>query len=224
MGSEKTGKMEVLRPTRDRGFRETQRNDDDRSAKEAASGEGDNKRLQRKADKIVANGFNSFERRKVRRRGGSRRIMRGALQRLWRSILQEAKEDRTSNPSKKSDVPLLPTAGAEAPTPRKGKEKMAMQPENAFKDEVRKELRELKEAITMSRQEAEAIARSQKETTTRLGQSSASPSNHMEGTDVRTGQPAASLQTKSASMAEYRNTVARMLEECEQAVESLIHL
>ncbi|KAL2634176.1 hypothetical protein R1flu_005655 [Riccia fluitans] len=71
----------------------------------------------------------------------------------------------------------------------------------------------------MSRQEAEAIARSQKETTTRLGQSSASSSNHMEGTDVHRGQPATSLQTKSASMAEYRNTVARMLEECEQAVE-----
>ncbi|KAL2641472.1 hypothetical protein R1flu_009059 [Riccia fluitans] len=75
-----------------------------------------------------------------------------------------------SNPSKKSDVPLPPNVGAEAPTSRKGKEKMAMQPENAFEDEVRKELRELKEAITMSRQEAEAIARSQKETTTRLGQ------------------------------------------------------
>ncbi|KAL2645003.1 hypothetical protein R1flu_012590 [Riccia fluitans] len=39
---------------------------------------------------------------------------------------------------------------------------MAMQPENAFKDEGPKELRELKEAITMSRREAEAIARSQK--------------------------------------------------------------
>ncbi|KAL2621628.1 hypothetical protein R1flu_001833 [Riccia fluitans] len=75
-------------------------------------------------------------------------------------------------------------------------------------DEVRKEFYELKGAITMSRQEAEAIARSQKETTTRLGQSSAGPSNHMEGTDVRRGQPAASLQTKSAMMAEYRNTVA----------------
>ncbi|KAL2649226.1 hypothetical protein R1flu_017354 [Riccia fluitans] len=124
-----------------------------------------------------------------------------------------------SNSSKKSDVPLPPNAGAEEPTPRKGKEKMAMQPENEFKDEVRKELRELKEAITMSRQEAEAIARSQKETTTHLGQSSAGPSNHMEGTDVRRGQPAASLQTPSASMAEYRNTVARMLEECERAIE-----
>ncbi|KAL2610790.1 hypothetical protein R1flu_022482 [Riccia fluitans] len=65
-----------------------------------------------------------------------------------------------SNSLKKSDVPLPPNAGAEAPTSRKGKEKMAMQPENAFKDEVRKELRELKEAITMSRQEVEAIARS----------------------------------------------------------------
>ncbi|KAL2628876.1 hypothetical protein R1flu_013562 [Riccia fluitans] len=31
-----------------------------------------------------------------------------------------------SNPSKKSNVPFLPTAGAEAPTPRKGKEKMAI--------------------------------------------------------------------------------------------------
>ncbi|KAL2608562.1 hypothetical protein R1flu_027135 [Riccia fluitans] len=87
-------------------------------------------------------------------------------------------------------------------------------------NEVQKELRELKEAITMSRQEAKAIARSQKKTTTRLGQSSdACPSNHMEGTDVHKGQPAASLQTKSASMVEYRNTVARMLEECERAVE-----
>ncbi|KAL2632266.1 hypothetical protein R1flu_016952 [Riccia fluitans] len=113
----------------------------------------------------------------------------------------EAKEDN-KDPSKKSDVPLPPNAGVEAPTPRKGKEKMAMQPENAFEDEVRKELRELKEAITMSRQEAEAIARSQKETTIRLGQSSAGPSNHMEGTDVRRGQLAASLQTKLASMAE----------------------
>ncbi|KAL2609865.1 hypothetical protein R1flu_028438 [Riccia fluitans] len=100
------------------------------------------------------------------------------LERPWKTI--------RSNPSKKSDVPLPPNAGAEARTPRKGKEKMAMQPENAFKDEVRKELRELKEAITMSRQEAEAIARSQKETTTHLGQSSLGPSNHMEGTDVRT--------------------------------------
>ncbi|KAL2628875.1 hypothetical protein R1flu_013561 [Riccia fluitans] len=71
----------------------------------------------------------------------------------------------------------------------------------------------------MSRQEAEAIVRSQKETTTRLGQSSTGPSNHMEGTDVRRRQPAASLQTKSASMAEYRNTVARMLEECKRAIE-----
>ncbi|KAL2620117.1 hypothetical protein R1flu_000322 [Riccia fluitans] len=133
--------------------------------------------------------------------------------------LKRPRKTVRSNPSKKSDVPLPPNAGAEAPTPRKGKEKMAMQPENAFKDEMRKELRELKEAITMSRQEAEAIARSQKETTTRLGQSSASPSNHMEGTDVCRGQPTASLQTPSASMAEYRNTVARMLEECERAVE-----
>ncbi|KAL2629089.1 hypothetical protein R1flu_013775 [Riccia fluitans] len=96
---------------------------------------------------------------------------------------------------------------------------MAIQPENAFEDEVRKELRELKEAITMSRQEAKAIARSQKETTTRLGQSSTGPSNHMEGIDVHRGQPAASLQTKSASMVEYRNIVARMLEECERADE-----
>ncbi|KAL2612147.1 hypothetical protein R1flu_023839 [Riccia fluitans] len=92
-----------------------------------------------------------------------------------------------SNPLKKSDVPLPPNAGAEAPTSRKGKEKMAMQPKNAFKDEVRKELHELKEAITMSHQEAEAIARSQKETTTRLGQSDASPSNHMESTNVHRG-------------------------------------
>ncbi|KAL2631567.1 hypothetical protein R1flu_016253 [Riccia fluitans] len=113
-----------------------------------------------------------------------------------------------SNPLKKSDVPLPPNAGAEAPISRKEKEKMVMQPKNAFEDEVRKELRELKEAITMSRQEAEDIARSQKETTTHLGQSDAGPSNHMEGTDVHRGQPAASLQTKSASMAEYRNIVA----------------
>ncbi|KAL2622889.1 hypothetical protein R1flu_003094 [Riccia fluitans] len=119
-----------------------------------------------------------------------------------------------SNPLKKSDVPLLPNAGAEAPTSRKGKEKMAMQPKNAFKDEVRKEFRDLKEAITMSHQEAKAIARSQKETTTRLGPSSAGPSNHMEGTNVHRGQPVASLQTKSASMAEYRNTIVRMLEDC----------
>ncbi|KAL2653683.1 hypothetical protein R1flu_021811 [Riccia fluitans] len=94
-----------------------------------------------------------------------------------------------------------------------------MQLENAFKDEVQKELHELKEAITMSPREAEAIARSQKETTTHLGQSSAGPSNHMEGIDVHSGQLVASLQTKSASMAEYRNTIARMLEECERAVE-----
>ncbi|KAL2641815.1 hypothetical protein R1flu_009402 [Riccia fluitans] len=117
----------------------------------------------------------------------------------WRS--KRPRKTIRSNPSKKSDVSLPPNAGAEAPTPRKGKEKMAMQPENAFEDEVRKELRELKEAITMSRQEAKAIARSQKEETTRLGQSSAGPSNHMEGIDVRRGQPAASLQTKSALMA-----------------------
>ncbi|KAL2649200.1 hypothetical protein R1flu_017328 [Riccia fluitans] len=127
--------------------------------------------------------------------------------------LERPRKTIRSNPSKKSDVPLPPNAGVEAPTPRKGKEKMAMQPENAFEDEVRKELCELKEAITMSHQEAEAIARSQKETTTRLGQSSTGPSNHMEGTDVRRGQPAASLQTKLASMAEYRNTIAQMLED-----------
>ncbi|KAL2620911.1 hypothetical protein R1flu_001116 [Riccia fluitans] len=133
--------------------------------------------------------------------------------------LERPRKTVRSNPSKKSDVPLPPNARAEAPTPRKGKEKMVMQPKNAFEDEVRNELRELKEAITMSRQEAKAIARSQKETTTRLSQSSAGPSNHMEGIDVRRGQPAASLQTPLASMAEYRNTVARMLEECEWAVE-----
>ncbi|KAL2634170.1 hypothetical protein R1flu_005649 [Riccia fluitans] len=118
--------------------------------------------------------------------------------------LERPRKTIRSNPSKKSDVPLPPNAGAEASTPRKEKEKMAMQFENAFKDEVRKELRELKEAITMSRQEAKAIARSQKETTTSLGQSSAGPSNHMEGIDVRRGQPTASLQTPSASMAEYK--------------------
>ncbi|KAL2629271.1 hypothetical protein R1flu_013957 [Riccia fluitans] len=133
--------------------------------------------------------------------------------------LERPRKTIRSNPLKKSDVPLPPNARAEAPTPRKRKEKMVMQPENAFEDEVRKELYELKEAITMSHQEAEAIVRSQKETTTRLGQSFAGPSNHMEGTDVRRGQPVASLQTKSASMAEYRNTVAQMLEECERAVE-----
>ncbi|KAL2633148.1 hypothetical protein R1flu_004627 [Riccia fluitans] len=125
----------------------------------------------------------------------------------------------SSLPSSYNGVPLPPNAGAQAPTSRKGKEKMAMQPENAFEDEVRKELRELKEAITMSRREAKAIARSQKETTTCLGQSSAGPSNHMEGTNVHRGQPAASLQTKSALMVEYRNTVAQMLGECERAVE-----
>ncbi|KAL2645452.1 hypothetical protein R1flu_013039 [Riccia fluitans] len=133
--------------------------------------------------------------------------------------LERPREIVRSNPSKKNDVPLPSNAGTEAQTSRKGKEKMAMQHENAFKDEVRKELRELKEAITMSRQEAKAIARSQKETTTCLGQSSAGPSNHMEGTDVHRGQPVASLQTKSASMAEYRNTIARMLEECKRVVE-----
>ncbi|KAL2653155.1 hypothetical protein R1flu_021283 [Riccia fluitans] len=68
-------------------------------------------------------------------------------------------------------------------------------------------------------EQAKASARSQKETTTRLGQSSVGPSNHMEGTDVHRGQLAASLQTKSASMAEYRNTIARVLEECERAIE-----
>ncbi|KAL2633194.1 hypothetical protein R1flu_004673 [Riccia fluitans] len=57
-------------------FAETQRNDDDRSAKEPASEKKrNNERLQREADKIVANGINSSERRKVRRRGGSGRIM-----------------------------------------------------------------------------------------------------------------------------------------------------
>ncbi|KAL2630568.1 hypothetical protein R1flu_015254 [Riccia fluitans] len=65
-----------------------------------------------------------------------------------------------SNPLNKSDVPLPPNAGDEAPTSRKEKEKMAIQPKNAFEDEEQKELRELKEAITMSHQEAEAIARS----------------------------------------------------------------
>ncbi|KAL2613310.1 hypothetical protein R1flu_025002 [Riccia fluitans] len=124
-----------------------------------------------------------------------------------------------SNPSKKNDVLLPPNAGAEAPTSRKGKEKMAMQPKNAFEDEVRKELREMKEAITMSHQEAEATTRSQKETTSCLGQSSAGPSNHTEGIDVHRGQPATSLQTKSALMAEYRITIARMLEKCKRAVE-----
>ncbi|KAL2631001.1 hypothetical protein R1flu_015687 [Riccia fluitans] len=67
--------------------------------------------------------------------------------------------DGSSLPSSKNGVPLPPNARAKAPTSRKGKEKMAMQPENAFEDEVRKEVRELKEAITMSRQEVEAIAR-----------------------------------------------------------------
>ncbi|KAL2624378.1 hypothetical protein R1flu_008623 [Riccia fluitans] len=139
----------------------------------------------------------------------------------WRS--ERPRKTIRSNPSKKSDVPLLPNVGAEAPTPRKRKEKMAMQPKNAFEDEVRKELHELKEAITMSHQEAKAIARNQKETTTCLGQSSAGPSNHMEGIDVRRGQPAAFLQTKSASMVEYENTVARILEECEWQLKG-IHL
>ncbi|KAL2610212.1 hypothetical protein R1flu_028785 [Riccia fluitans] len=68
--------------------------------------------------------------------------------------------DGSSLPSSKNGVPLPPNVGVEAPTSRKGKDKMAMQLENAFEDEVRKELRELKEAITMSRQEVEAIARS----------------------------------------------------------------
>ncbi|KAL2650214.1 hypothetical protein R1flu_018342 [Riccia fluitans] len=72
-------------------------------------------------------------------------LMRDAA---WRS--KRPRKIIRSNPTKKSDVPLPPNARAEAPTSRKGKEKMAMQPENAFKDEVRKELRELKEAITMS--------------------------------------------------------------------------
>ncbi|KAL2620717.1 hypothetical protein R1flu_000922 [Riccia fluitans] len=113
-----------------------------------------------------------------------------------------AATDGSSLPSFENGVPLLPNARAEAPTSRKGKKKMAMQPENAFEDEVRKELHELKEAITMSRREAEAIARSQKETTTRLGQSSTGPSNHMEGTDVHRGQLAASLKTKSVLLVE----------------------
>ncbi|KAL2622777.1 hypothetical protein R1flu_002982 [Riccia fluitans] len=52
--------------------------------------------------------------------------------------LERPKKTIRSNPSKKSDVPLPPNARAEAPTPRKGKEKMAMQPENAFEDEVRR--------------------------------------------------------------------------------------
>ncbi|KAL2611680.1 hypothetical protein R1flu_023372 [Riccia fluitans] len=68
----------------------------------------------------------------------------------------------SSLPFFENDVPLLPNVGAEAPISRKGKEKMTMQPENAFKDEACKELRELKEAITMSRREAKAIARSQR--------------------------------------------------------------
>ncbi|KAL2612390.1 hypothetical protein R1flu_024082 [Riccia fluitans] len=72
--------------------------------------------------------------------------------------------DGSSLSSFENGVPLPPNVGAEAPTSRKGKEKMAMQPENAFEDEVRKELRELKEAITMIHQEAKAIARSQKKT------------------------------------------------------------
>ncbi|KAL2634200.1 hypothetical protein R1flu_005679 [Riccia fluitans] len=127
--------------------------------------------------------------------------------------------DGSSLPSSENGVPLSPNAGAEAPTSQKGKEKMAMQLENAFKDEVRNELHELKEAITMSCPKAKAIARSQKETTTRLDQSSTGPSNLMEGTDVHRGQPTAFLQTKSASMVEYKNTIARMLEECERAVE-----
>ncbi|KAL2644250.1 hypothetical protein R1flu_011837 [Riccia fluitans] len=54
--------------------------------------------------------------------------------------LERPRKTIRSNPSKKSDVPLPPNAGAEAPTSRKEKEKMAMQPENAFKDEVRKKL------------------------------------------------------------------------------------
>ncbi|KAL2621355.1 hypothetical protein R1flu_001560 [Riccia fluitans] len=127
--------------------------------------------------------------------------------------------DGSSLPSSENGVLLPPNVGVEVPISQKGKEKMAMQPENAFEDEVRTELRELKEAITMSRQEAKAIVRSQKETTTRLGQSSTCPSNHMEGTNTHRGQPATCLQTKSASMAEYRNTVKRMLEECEWVVE-----
>ncbi|KAL2609459.1 hypothetical protein R1flu_028032 [Riccia fluitans] len=84
-------------------------------------------------------------------------LMRDAA---WRSDRPTAAIDGSSLPSSKNGVPLPPNAGGEAPTSRKGKEKMAMQPENAFEDEVRKELRELKEAITMSNREVEAIARS----------------------------------------------------------------
>ncbi|KAL2621172.1 hypothetical protein R1flu_001377 [Riccia fluitans] len=61
-------------------------------------------------------------------------LMRDAA---WRS--ERPRKVVRSNPSKKSDVPLPPNVGTEAPTSRKGKEKMAMQPENAFEDEVRKE-------------------------------------------------------------------------------------
>ncbi|KAL2611532.1 hypothetical protein R1flu_023224 [Riccia fluitans] len=50
--------------------------------------------------------------------------------------LERPRKTVRSNPSKKSDVSLPPNAEAEAPTPRKGKEKMAMQPKNAFEDEV----------------------------------------------------------------------------------------
>ncbi|KAL2635693.1 hypothetical protein R1flu_007172 [Riccia fluitans] len=40
--------------------------------------------------------------------------------------LERPRKTVRSNPSKKSDVPLPPTVGAEVPTPRKGKEKMVM--------------------------------------------------------------------------------------------------
>ncbi|KAL2641619.1 hypothetical protein R1flu_009206 [Riccia fluitans] len=58
-------------------------------------------------------------------------LMRDAA---WRS--DRPRKIVRSNPSKKSDVPLPPNAGTEAPTSRKEKEKMVMQPEYAFKDEV----------------------------------------------------------------------------------------
>ncbi|KAL2623928.1 hypothetical protein R1flu_008173 [Riccia fluitans] len=54
----------------------------------------------------------------------------------WKSDRPTTTTDGSSLPSSENGVPLPPNVGAKAPTSRKGKEKIAMQPKNAFEDEV----------------------------------------------------------------------------------------
>ncbi|KAL2610985.1 hypothetical protein R1flu_022677 [Riccia fluitans] len=87
-------------------FAEKQRNDDDRSTKEAAiEKKRDNKRLQREADKIVANGVNSSKRRKVRRRGGSGRII-SALQGFGKHLAGRSRMMTKNTKNSRAEAPF----------------------------------------------------------------------------------------------------------------------